>query len=102
MSDEHSFRVSSTCWTSRKNSDEITVYETVSGRPSVADLLAHLQEVAPHAPLDEIGINYATVKWTRPATPEEQAKRAEQERKHDERHEQWEKETYERLKAKYG
>lgn len=97
---EVKFHRSSWSWES-KDSDQIRVYEGVDGRPTLGQLIAHLAEVAPHAGLDDIGINYATVVWVRPATEEEVADRDRRQKAHEERHLKWERERYWILKAKF-
>lgn len=87
---------------SKDDDDHRSCYMGMQGRLSLADLIDHLSVVAPGKSLDEIGINFATVKWVDDATDEEKRDRAERQRRADERHAQWERETYERLKVKFG
>ena len=88
-------------WASKDN-DLRTGYMSVDGRVSIADLIEHMHRVAPGVDLADIQVNWATVVWHRQATAEELAIRAEAIRRHDERHEAWERETLARLTAKYG
>lgn len=90
-------------WTwQSKDSNMRNGYLAMDGRMTVAELIEKMAEIAPGVGLDEMQINWATVVWSRPATPEEEAERAEQRRKHDQRHEAWEIETLEKLLTKYG
>lgn len=77
-------------------------YMAVDGRVSLAELVAHMHQIAPYASLDDIQVNFATVKWTRPGTADEVAEREEQHRRWQERLEKWERETLARLTQKYG
>lgn len=89
-------------WTwASKDSNVRNGYLAMDGRMTLAELIERMTEVAPGVPLEEININWATVVWSRPATPEEEAERAEQRRRHDQRREAWELETLDRLLAKY-
>lgn len=87
-------------WQSKDN-DLRNGYMAVDGRVSIADLIAHMAEVAPGVDLADIAVNWATVVWSRPATADELAERAEALRRHDERHEAWEREALARLFRKY-
>jgi hypothetical protein len=73
----------------------------VDGRGSLAELVDHLAQVAPGVSLDEVTVGGCAVMWQRPATPEELAAWAEWQRLREERHDQWERETYARLRAKF-
>lgn len=86
---------------SEADDDHRSCYMGMDGRVTVADLIDHLQAVAPGKGLDEIGINFATVRWVDDATPEEKQARADWRAANAERREKWERETYERLKAKF-
>jgi hypothetical protein len=88
-------------WASKDN-DLRTGYLAVDGRLSIAELIEHMRTLAPGVPLEELEINWATVVWHRPANEEELAQRREAQRRYDERHEAWERKTYERLAEKYG
>lgn len=88
-------------WESKDGNDRVG-YQGLDGRVSIAELIEHMREVAPHASLDEIMLNYATVKWTQPATAEELAERDGWKRRQRERTEEWERTTYARLKEKYA
>lgn len=73
----------------------------VDGRMSLAALTAHMAEIAPHAGPNDLMLNWATVTWTREATTEELEGRARVHAAWRERHDAWERATYERLKAKF-
>jgi hypothetical protein len=72
-------------WITDDNDRDMGCHQSIRGTVPVAALLEHL----------------ATVAWTAPATDEERRRRAERQRSHDERHAAWERETYERLRAKF-
>jgi len=88
-------------WKSRDNMIR-TGYLAVDGRVTLAELNDLMLRVAPGVSPAAIEINWATIVWDREATAEEIAQRREAERRHDERHEAWERETYARLRDKYG
>jgi hypothetical protein len=88
-------------WESRDNNTRVG-YVGVKGRISIAELIARMQEIAPGVGLDDIDVNFATVKWTRPANAEELAERQAWDDRQRERQEKWERETLARLTAKYG
>lgn len=73
----------------------------MNGRVTVADLLEHLREAAPDAPVDDVHIN-GSINWRQPPSEEQTAKLVEHQCKSDERHEKWERDMWEKLKAKYG
>lgn len=90
-------------WTwQSKDSDLRNGYLAMDGRVSLADLNAWMQNYAPGVAPEEIMVNWATVVWSRPATNQELAERAEQRAAWDKRHEAWERETLAKLTAKYG
>ena len=88
-------------WASR-DSNLRTGYMAVDGRVSIADLIAHMAEVAPGVDLADIAVNWATVVWHRQATAEEIADRRQAEERWEARHESCERKTLARLTAKYG
>lgn len=87
-------------WESQ-NTDVRVGYMAVDGRMSITDLIAYMETVAPGVALDDIDVNWATVKWTRPADAEELAQRKRVTDRHQARHEAWERETLTRLKKKH-
>jgi hypothetical protein len=87
-------------WKSRDNDTRVG-YLAVDGRVSLGELVDHLMQVAPHVSVFGLQLNWATVVWERDATPEEIAERRAVQARHDARHEQWERETYARLRAKF-
>lgn len=88
-------------WESSKDDSRIRCYLGMQGRMPLDALIRHLGEVAPGRSLDQFGINFATVVWIDAPTDAETTTRAHGRARHDERHAAWERETYERLKAKF-
>lgn len=95
------FKEASWAWKS-KDSDVRVGYMGMSGRVSVADLIEHLRKITPDVLISDILLNYATVKWERPATPEELAERAARYAESDRKREEWERTALARLLEKYG
>lgn len=90
-------------WTWESKDTDVRVgYMAVDGRMSIADLIAHMREIAPHAALEEIQVNWATVVWTRLATGDELAQRRQAHERWEKRHQEWERQTLARLIKKYG
>lgn len=87
-------------WQSR-DTDLRVGYLSMRGRVSMADLIAHMSEIAPGVSLDDIDVNFGTVTWTRPANADELSRRAEQIEAQRVRQERWERETLARLTEKY-
>ena len=77
-------------------------YVGVDGRISVPALLTHLSETIPDVPLDEVFLNWTTLVWIDDATPEELAQQAARKAKEAAKLEEWERETLDRLSAKYA
>lgn len=88
-------------WQSKDN-DARVAYMAVDGRISVADLVERMAELAPGVDMADVQINWATVVWTRSATADELAVREEANKRAAQRHEKWERETFERLRKKYA
>lgn len=88
-------------WASKDN-DLRTGYMAVDGRMTIPELIEHLAVVAPGIDLGDIHLNWATVSWQRPATGTELAKRAVANDRWQQRHDQWERDTYERLSKKFA
>ncbi len=88
-------------WASKDNDDR-NAYMAMDGRVPLTDLIAHLEQVAPGVPLGEIGINFGTVTWSRPATAAELADRAQLDAAQRARQEEWERKTLARLSEKYS
>ena len=86
---------------SKGEGDHSSCYLSANGKVSLAELIIHLREVAPGKTPEEININFATVTWVDAPTAEEKAARAAAIEAHAVRHARWERETYERLKAKF-
>lgn len=85
-----------------KDGDTRVGYMSMDGRISIAELITHMQQVAPGVGVEDIDVNWATVKWTRPATAEELAERAAWKERQAVRTEEWERATLKRLIEKYG
>lgn len=90
-------------WTWQSRDTDVRVgYMAMDGRVSIAELIAHMETVAPGVGIDDIQVNWATVTWTRPANAEELAERKAWADRAQSRHEAWERETFARLMKKYG
>lgn len=90
-------------WTWQSNDNDLrTGYLTMKGRISIADLIAHMREIAPGVALEDISVNWATATWSRPADADELEQRRAARERHDKRHEEWERQTLARLIKKYG
>jgi hypothetical protein len=96
-----SFRAIRRSFITKDNDDQRACYMAVDGRVSIPDLIAHLEAVAPGTPIEAFGLNFATVAWVDEATEDERRDRAAWRAEWAERHEQWERETYERLRLKF-
>lgn len=89
-------------WSWQSQGSDLRVgYMAVDGRVSLADLIDHMHTLAPDSPLNAIEVNFATVKWTRPATADELVERSAWQARQRERQEKWERETLDRLTKKY-
>lgn len=88
-------------WESNNNNTRVG-YVSCEGRVSLAEIVEHIRAITPEVNPDDIRVNFATVTWTREATPEEIADRRERMHRHDARHEEWERRTLGRLLRKYG
>jgi hypothetical protein len=88
-------------WASNDN-DLRTGYMAVDGRMSIAELIEHMQQVAPGVDLADIRCNWATVTWSRPATAGEIAERKQAQAAWEARHEKWERDMLAELTLKYG
>lgn len=89
-------------WLTSKNVDECRNYLGMHGRISVASLLSHMATIAPHVTPDQMLLNFATVTWTDASTPEERDERIARKEAAQARTDAWERETYERLHAKFA
>ena len=72
------------------------------GRITLAELISHFEENYPHVDPMALRINFPTVVWEEPPTAEDVEKRRAVRAWHEERTASWERDTYERLKAKFG
>jgi hypothetical protein len=86
---------------SESDDDHRSCFMGMDGRVTLAALIDHLREVAPGKGLDEIGINFGTVRWVDAATDAEKRTRAEWREKSAAQKAKWERETYERLRLKF-
>lgn len=100
MNDRPPFEQYTWSWAT-KDRDSINVYSRVNGSRSVAEMLAWLHEAAPGTPLESVRVN-GTIIYPRLPTEDEVSKDQEWERKRAERHEEWERTMWEKLKEKYG
>jgi hypothetical protein len=90
-------------WASIKDDDStMHCYLGMSGRVTVASLIAHFKEHYPHVDPMGLRLNVATIVWEEPPTEDDLAKRDKWRAEKAERTERWERDTYERLKAKYA
>jgi hypothetical protein len=116
------FREPNRSWVSHDDDSPMRNYMGMSGRISVASLLAHMATIAPRVRPEEMMLNWATVVWEDESTDEEQAKRREwvqrQAKRREwvqrqaerrewvqrqaERTEEWERKTYARLSEKFA
>jgi hypothetical protein len=84
------------------DSDVRIGYLAMDGRVSLDQLIETMRELAPDVAPRDIQVNWATVVWSRPATPEELAERQQWRDRQAERTERWERDTLARLARKYG
>ena len=86
-----------------KNADDSTMrcYMGIEGRVTLAELAAHFWQNYPLVDVSELQLNFATVVWEEPPTADDIRKRQDWRAEKARRLEQWERETYERLRKKY-
>jgi len=82
--------------------DTMSCYLSMKGRVPLGELLDHFAEKYPHVDPRELQLNYVTIKWEETPTAEEVAKLEAWRADREQRQERWERQTYERLKAKYA
>jgi len=99
--DKWTIRESRRCWKD-KNYATMTCYMGMEGRVPLGELIAHLAEHHPHIDPLAVELNYATAKWDDLPTTSDRIKLEASQRRQAERQEEWERETYERLKVKYA
>lgn len=87
-------------WRSR-DSDMRSGYLNMTGKVTLADLIAHLREIAPDVTPDQLHLNFATASWVRPATEEEMRDRQQLQLRREAAQEKWEREMLTRLLRKY-
>jgi hypothetical protein len=89
-------------WTWESNDNDVRVGRvSIDGTVSIAELISHMQKIAPGSNVDDCQINFGTVRWTRPATAEELAEREQDYERQRVRREKWERDTLQRLTEKY-
>ncbi|WP_146079393.1 hypothetical protein [Rathayibacter sp. AY2B9] len=76
-------------------------YVGMKGRVSLPDLLAYLEKHAPGVPLENVGLNWATVVWVDAATPEEIAENERAKARQKARRREGELRMLAELRAKY-
>lgn len=96
-----SFKEPRWAWQSAGVSDRVA-YMAMDGRISIAELIEKMKEIAPGVPLDQIEVNWATVRWSRPPNAEEIAERVAAGEANRVRQDEWERKTLARLLEKYG
>jgi len=89
-------------WAARESNEIIVCHMGMTGRISVASLLAHMATIAPEITPEQMLINFSTLKWTEPSTEEDRAQREAWLARQAERTEKWERETLARLIKVYG
>jgi hypothetical protein len=88
-------------WKKGTEDSPMQCYLGMQGRVTIAHLVEHFAENYPHVDPMQLRLNFATATWEEPPTPADIAYREECRARHAERTEQWERETYERLKVKF-
>jgi hypothetical protein len=74
----------------------------MEGRVTLREILDHFAEKYPHVDPMCLEFNFATVVWDEPPTADDMADRQKRRADHAARTERWERETLERLTAKYA
>jgi hypothetical protein len=88
-------------WKTADDDSGMRCYLGMQGRVTLRELLEHFAEEYPHVDPMTLALNFATVVWDEPATPEDIAQREAFRAKQADRQERWERDTYARLKAKF-
>lgn len=96
------FREPSKSWATKDIDSKYVEHMGMSGRISVASLLAHMATIAPGVKPDQMMLNFATVRWERDATAEERGERVAQQARQAASREAWERRTLDELIAKHG
>lgn len=89
-------------WVSSEDGSPIRCYLGMRHRVTWPEIVAYLAEHHPGVDPDTIRLNFATAAWEELPTSEELAKREKWRARQAERQVRWERETYERLKVKFG
>lgn len=88
-------------WATKGEDSPMRCYMGVKGRVTLGELMTHIQEIYPNVAVSDVELNFATAVWEEPPTADDLRKRQEARDKHERRIEEWERETYERLRRKY-
>lgn len=102
MSDGEIADAANRSWATKADDSPVRCYLGMKGRITLAELLAHFAEKYPHVDPMTLELNYSTVVWEEPPTADDLAQREEHRAWHAERQARWERDTYERLKAKFA
>jgi len=94
-------REPSRSWKTVDDNSEMSCYLGMQGRVTVRELIDHFKAQYPHVDPMTVALNFVTAVWAEPATPEDIAQREAWRAKQAARTERWERETYDRLKAKF-
>ena len=87
---------------SKENREQRSCYLPMDGRVSLTELIDYLKVTVPHLTLDDFQLNFATVTWVDNATDEEKAIDTARQLEAQRKHEEWERNMYNKLKEKYG
>lgn len=89
-------------WGGNTDDDPTSCYLPMSGRVTLGELIDYLHANHPEVKNTRVvELNFATATWQEPPTAEEMAKRQAWWESKAQKQEDWERRTYERLKAKY-
>jgi hypothetical protein len=95
-------REPSRSWKTGDDNSDMRCYLGMEGRVTLREILDHFAEKYPHVDTMDLQFNFATVVWDEPPTPDDIADRQRRRADHAARTERWERETLERLTAKYA
>ena len=90
------------CWVNDEDDMMRCYLGGMKGRVPLGELLDHFAKKYPHVDVRTVELNYCTAVWEEPSTEADRAQRQAWRKHHADRIEKWERETYARLKAKYG
>jgi hypothetical protein len=89
-------------WQSKDDDSQMRCYLGMEGRVTLGELVRHFAERYPHVDPMSLELNYSTAAWSEPPTADEIANREKNRAWHAERLASWERETYDRLRAKFA